>query len=119
MANEHHHHQHPGLISVSEAVKVTANWREYLSSSNNEFNLRSFWIDIDKIKSLLERNPHADGLRVYLGLKDAADPTSFKFVTVPTHHKEDVVELPNGEPNMDPPPIYCPPICPMGGVLNG
>ena len=116
MANEHHHH---GSSSVAEAAKATANWRAYLEASNNEFNLQSFWISIDKIKSLLEHNPDADGVRVYMGLNDAADPTSFKIVTVTTKHKQDVVEGRHGELIMDPPPIYCPPICPMGGVLNG
>lgn len=116
MANEHHH---PGSSSVAEAAEATANWRTYLAASNSEFNLQSFWISIDKIKKMLEHNPDADGIRMYMGLNDAANPTSFKIVTVTTKHKQDVVELPDGESIIDPPPIYCPPICPTGGALNG
>lgn len=119
MATENHHHPHPGSMPVEEAIEATANWRSYLSSSNSEFNLQSFWISIDKIKSLLEHHPDADGIRVYLGLENAANPTSFKIVTVPTQNRVDVIELSNGESIVLPPPIYCPPVCPTGCILNG
>jgi len=119
MATENNQNPHPGSMPVAEAIEATKNWRTYLASSNNEFDLRSFWISIDKIKTLLKHNPDADGIRIYLGLENAEDPTSFKFVTVSTQNQVDVVELSNGESDIAPPPIYCPPFCPTGGVLNG
>lgn len=119
MATENNHPPHPGSISVELAAEFTSNWRTYLAASNNEFDLKSFWISIEHIKSLLAHNPDADGMRVYLGLSDPENPTSFKFVTVTTKHQEDVIELPDGAPNLIPPPVYCPPVCPTGGVLNG
>ena len=118
MAIQNDHNPHASM-PVKEAIEATANWRAYLTASNNPFDLKSFWISIDKIKDLLERNPDADGIRIYLGLENAADPTSFKFVTVSTKDGADVVKLPNGESDVTPPPIYCPPFCPTGGVLNG
>jgi len=118
MPTEHEHH-HPGSPSVEEAIEATKNWRTYLAESNSEFDLKSFWISIDKIKSLLEHNPDADGIRTYLGLENAADPTSFKFVTVTTKNEVDVVELPDGKPDVIVKHLYCPPVCPTGGVLNG
>lgn len=109
--------QNPG--SVEEAIEATTNWRTYLSSSNSEFDLKSFWISIDHIKKLLEHNPDADGVRTYLGLEDPADPTSFKFVTLTTREGIDVVERPDGKSNVIVKHLYCPPVCPTGGVLNG
>jgi hypothetical protein len=119
MANEHHNHPHPGSISVQEAIDATTNWRTYLSSSNGEFQLRSFWGSIDKIKSVLEKNPNADGLRFYLGLKDASDPTSVKIVLVPTENEQDVLELGDGRANTVDGFGPCPPVCVGGGSLNG
>lgn len=120
MANEYdHHHSHQGSMPVEEAIEAAGNWRAYLDASNSGFDLKSFWISMEHIKNILEHNPDADGIRTYLGLEDPADPASFKFVIVPTKHGIDVVERHNGKSNVAPPPIYCPPICPTGGVLNG
>jgi hypothetical protein len=117
MATENN--QHPGSIPVELAVEYTTNWRTYLSSSNEAFDLQSIWVSIDKIKSLLEHNAGADGLRVYMGLEDPADATSIKIVMVPTKNEQDVVELEDGRPNVIDQLIYCPPICPVGSPLNG
>lgn len=118
MATENN--QNPGSTPIKDAIEATTNWRTYLSASKSEFDLKSFWMSIDTIKSLLEQTPDADGIRIYLGLENAEDPTSFKFVTVSTKDQKDVFELPDGKPcSPPPPPIYCPPYCPTGSPLNG
>src|ERR1700749_3842867 len=117
MATENH--DHPSPPSVEEAIKATTNWRDYLESSNGAFDLKSFWISIDHIQKLLEHNPDADGIRTYLGFKDASDPTSFQFVTLSTKKGVDVIERPDGKSDVILKHLYCPPICPTGGVLNG
>jgi hypothetical protein len=120
MANEHEHQPHPGSIPVDLAVEYTTNWRTYLSSSNGDFNMRSFWVNIESIKSILQHNPDADGLRFYMGLSNPADPTSLKIALVSTLNGEDVLVLENGQSNVIDELPPCPPACVGGGgLLNG
>jgi hypothetical protein len=119
MATENNYLPHPGSIPVDLAVEFTTNWRTYLSSANGDFALQSFWVNIESIKSLLQHNPNADGLRFYMGLDNPADPTSVKIVLVSTEDEKDVLVLESGKSNAIDNLTPCPPMCPTGSLLNG
>jgi len=113
-------------ITVTEAVRLTTNWRTYLADSECDFQTKAFLIPIASIKNLLATNPDAQGVRAYLGLNDADDAMSGKLVLVPVVDGEDVIFLPgsNGDPDEeDDSNVYdrvstCPPVCPSANELN-
>jgi hypothetical protein len=113
-------------ITVTEAVRLTTNWRAYLAESECDFQAKAFLIPIESIKNLLATNPNAEGVRAYIGLNDADDAMSGKLVLVPVVDGEDIIFLPgsNGDPNAeDDSNIYdrskqCPPDCPPANELN-
>jgi hypothetical protein len=113
-------------ITVTEAVRLTTNWRTYLSESECDFQTKAFLIPIASIKNLLATNPEAEGVRAYLGLNDAEDAMSGKLVLVPVVDGEDVIFLPgsNGDPDEeDDSNVYdrssmCPPVCAPANELN-
>lgn len=115
-----------GKITVAEAVELTSNWRTYLENNDLELQTRSFLISINSITNLLAENPDAEGVRMYLGLKDAEDPNSGKVVLVAVVNGDDVIYVPgsNGDPDsVDDSNVYdrtstCPPDCPPGNALN-
>jgi hypothetical protein len=114
-----------GTIPVEHGIELTANWREYLAASEPDFVARSFFIPIINFVNILKHNPHAEGVRAYIGLADAADPMSAQLVLVPVVNDQDVVYLPseNGEGNNVGSNVWdltkvCPPICPLPSVLN-
>jgi hypothetical protein len=113
-------------ITVTEAVRLTTNWRTYLAESECDFQTKAFLIPIESITNLLATNPDAEGVRAYLGLNDAQDAMSGKLVLVPVVDGEDVIFLPgsNGDPdeeddsNVYDRVITCPPNCPPDNELN-
>ncbi len=113
-------------ITVTEAVRLTTNWRTYLSESDCDFQTKAFLIPIESIRNLLTANPDAEGVRAYLGLNDADDAMSGKLVLVPVVDGEDVIFLPgsNGDPDAeDDSNVYdrsseCPPFCSLPNELN-
>ena len=113
-------------ITVTEAVRLTTNWRTYLFESECDFQAKAFLIPIASIKNLLATNPEAEGVRAYLGLNDADDAMSGKLVLVPVVDGEDVIFLPgsNGDPDEeDDSNVYdrgtpCPPMCSLPNELN-
>jgi hypothetical protein len=113
-----------GTIPVGTAIELTANWRTYLATSNQAFVAQSFFIPIIDFKNILLHNPDAEGVRAYIGLSDAADPTTAQLLLVPVSHGHDVVYLPNyGNGGEDGSNVFdqttpCPPICPLPSVLN-
>jgi hypothetical protein len=72
-----------GTIPVEEAVKRTENWRVYLESSKQDFNVRSYLIPIASYQNLLNNNPTAEAVRVYIGLADPTDPKTSQVFLVP------------------------------------
>ncbi len=113
-------------ITVTEAVRLTTNWRTYLDESECDFQTKGFLIPIASIKNLLDTNPDAEGVRAYIGLNDADDAMSGKLVLVPVVDGEDVIFLPdgNGDPDEeDDSNVYdriypCPPYCSTPNELN-
>lgn len=113
-------------ITVTEAVRLTTNWRTYLDESECDFQAKAFLIPIASIKNLLDTNPDAEGVRAYLGLNDPDDAMSGKLVLVPVVDGEDVIFLPdgNGDPDEeDDSNVYdrsqqCPPYCAPSNELN-
>lgn len=113
-------------ITVTEAVRLTTNWRTYLAELECDFQTKAFLIPIESIKNLLTTNPDAEGVRAYLGLNDADDAMSGKLVLVPVVDGEDVIFLPGS--NVDPDEeddsnvydrsIVCPPYCAPANELN-
>jgi hypothetical protein len=116
-------HGPAGTIPVEVAIELTANWRKYLTTSNPAFATQSFLLPMVDFQNIVKYNPDAEGVRVYLGLEDATDPTSAKLVLVPVSKGADVVHLKRGNGDPDGSNVFdlskaCPPICPVASVLN-
>src|SRR6218665_4217172 len=79
-----------GTIPVPDAEQWAKNWLTFLETSKQPFQTRSFLLPIYDFQNILKYNPTADGVRVYLGLEDATDPTSSKLLLVPTVDGKDV-----------------------------
>jgi hypothetical protein len=113
-------------ITVTEAVRLTTNWRTYLAESECDFQTKAFLIPITTIENLLTTNPEAEGVRAYLGLNETENAVSIKLVLVPVVNGEDIIFLPgsNGDPNSeDDSNVYdrvpeCPPNCSPANELN-
>ncbi|HTH83279.1 MAG TPA: hypothetical protein VL490_10110 [Mucilaginibacter sp.] len=119
-----------GTIPVAEATRLTANWRAYLQVSKQAFATHAFLLPIIDFKNILQYNPDAEGIRAYIGLDDANDPTSAKMILVPVVNGQDVCYLPKppgaslGDDDDDTSNTYdvsttCPPECPDKSPLNG
>lgn len=116
----------PGCnIPVDVAAEWTANWRNYLNSSAQAFNVQAFSIPIECIKNILLFNENADAIRAYIGLEIADDVSSAKLVLVPSIGDTDIVYLPaNSDKGGDNSNVYdntltCPPYCAVKNPLNG
>jgi sugar/nucleoside kinase (ribokinase family) len=119
-----------GTIPVAEAKEQTANWTAYLEGS--DLITKAFLFSMDTFTNLIERNTTADGIRVYLALKTAGDPTSMTALLVPTFGGNDLLTLPKAAPaeeledddDDDDSNIYnystpCPPLCDDGHGMGG
>ncbi len=82
-----------GTIPVSQAMQMTANWRKYLESSEQVFNVRSYLIPIIDFQNILKYNPDAEAVRAYLGLGDAGDPATSQLLLVPIVDGKEVIYL--------------------------
>jgi hypothetical protein len=115
-----------GTIPVDEAIEMARNWRTYLETSGQDFNVRSWLIPRVSYDNLLKNNPTMEAVRAYIGLYDPADPTSSQILLVPVvdgHDKlyQDTKDGVGG--NEDDSNIYdlsnpCPPNCGSGGGLE-
>lgn len=118
-----------GTIPVATAIELTANWRTYLKISEETFHVQSFLIPIINFKNILLYNPDAEGVRAYIGLESATDPTSAKLVLVPVVDGHDVPYLSGSGNTADgtttdgisnaydvTPP--CPPQCPVDSIFS-
>jgi hypothetical protein len=114
-----------GTIPVKEAIQMAANWRNYLSTSEQEFQARSFQIPIVNFKNILLHNPDAESVHAYIGLRTATDPATAQLILVPVVDGKDVLYLPNerksliSEEQEDQSNTYdltkvCPPNCSTG-----
>lgn len=109
-----------GTIPVNEAIDWAQNWRTYIATSGQVFNVESFEIPIIDFKNILLHNPDAESVRAYIGLEDATDPTTAKLMLVPVVDGHDVVVIPTtgngGVGDGDQSNVYdvtkpCPPTC--------
>lgn len=109
-----------GSIPVTQAAEWTANWRAHVTASNQAFNKHAFLIPIECIKNILLYNENAEGIRAYLALETAGDPTTPKLVLVPVVNGDDVVNQPadNTKSNVYNHTAHCPPNCSTDGPLN-
>lgn len=116
-----------GTIPVDNALTYAQNWSDYLTSSNQAFNIRSFKVPIVDFQNILKYNPTAEAVNVYIGLKVAEDPASAILVLVPVVDGHNMVVVPGdadlglGEGNQS--NTYdmttaCPPTCPVGGPFD-
>jgi hypothetical protein len=113
-----------GTIPVADAAEQTANWRAYLAGS--DLVTKAFTFSILSFNNLLRDNPDADGIRVYLGLKIAGDPTSLTALLVPVIDGGDVVTVTTpggGYGDGDDDNVYnysqpCPPTCDRDSPLT-
>ncbi|OOQ60841.1 hypothetical protein [Mucilaginibacter pedocola] len=108
-------------IPLETAKAWAANWRTFLSTTQQSFEGRSFFIPIDSINNLLANSPNLEGVRAYIGLEDETDPLSAKLVMVAVVSGDEVLTLPGSTGNNGPyGPVdmvtVCPPHCP---VTNG
>jgi hypothetical protein len=109
-----------GTIPLETAKAWAANWRSHLSTSEDAFQGRSFFIPITSINTLLANSEGIEGVRAYIGLEDEADTLTAKLVMVPIVNGEEVHTLP-GENGGDVRSATvdlvnaCPPFCPTGG----
>jgi hypothetical protein len=101
-----------GTIPVDEAKKMVANWRDYLASSGQKYNVRSYLMPIAPYQNLLGNNPDAEAVRVYIGLTDPTDPSTSQILFVPVTGDEEKLNLDTGESNVYDTTIPCPPVCP-------
>jgi len=112
-----------GSIPLNDAVDLTANWREYLATSDDGFVTQSFLIPIASFNNIVLYNPEAEAVRAYIGLEDPTDPTTAKLVLVPVVEGQDVpiLTLPGGDGsiqvNVFDMSTACPPDCPSTGSL--
>lgn len=115
-----------GKITVLNAVEMTTNWRTYLTNSQQGFQTKAFLIPITSIKSLMDSNPYADGIRAYIGLEDESDANTGKLIFVPVVNGEDIMFVEGGTNNLeniDDSNMYdrtqpCPPTCSPSNELN-
>lgn len=111
-----------GSIPLEHAIELTANWRNYLSSSEQAFHARSFLVPIATFKNILLHNPTAESVRVYIGLENAADPTTAKLVFAPVVNGENIHQLTSddgtSQSNVFDLSAICPPYCAPDGVLD-
>nr|WP_294941213.1 hypothetical protein [uncultured Mucilaginibacter sp.] len=104
-----------GTIPLATGKAWAANWRSHLSTSEDVFQVRSFFVPIASVNTLLTNNPGLEGIRTYMALEDVGDMTTAKMVMVAIVDGEEVLTLPgekSGAVDMFTP---CPPYCPTGG----
>jgi hypothetical protein len=118
MSNENEK-QADGTIPLATGKAWAANWRSHLSTSEDVFQVRSFFVPIASINTLLTNSPGLEGIRTYMALEDSGDMTTAKMVMVAIVDGEEVLTLPHehgkvhsGTVDMFTP---CPPYCPTGG----
>lgn len=115
-----------GTIPVDEAKQGVENWQVYLGDNpDQKFVVRSYELPIISFQNLLGNNPDAEAVRIYIGLVDAADPSSSQIYMVPIvngHEKLFRLTPPSGPPTGgdDNSNVYdmakaCPPNCGNGG----
>ncbi|MBD1363253.1 hypothetical protein IDJ77_05455 [Mucilaginibacter sp. ZT4R22] len=109
-----------GTIPLETAKAWAANWRSHLSTSEDEFQGRSFFIPTASINTLLANSPNAEGVRAYIGMEDETDPLTAKLVIVSVVNGEEVLTIPGENGGEDRPGTVdlvtaCPPVCPTGG----
>ena len=80
-----------GTVPVNSAIQWAQNWRTYLTTSGQAFNIQSFLIPIIDFKNILLNNPDAEGVRAYIGLDSATDPATAKLLLVPVVDGQDVL----------------------------
>lgn len=113
-------------LTVAEAIRLTTNWREYLKSSGQDFQVRGFLLPVESIRALLDTNPEAEGIRAYIGLENVNDPANANLVLVPVVGGEDIIFIPGSAQrgaNEDDSNVYdrsspCPPLCGPSSDLN-
>jgi len=115
-----------GTIPFSDAIDMTANWRQHLASSGQPFVTQSFLIPIVSFTNILLYNPDAEGVNAYIGLENPTDLTTAKLILVPVVNGQDVpvIPNPNGKANSIQSNVYdlassCPPFCIVDSALNG
>jgi hypothetical protein len=116
-----------GTINVDEAIQMAKNWRIYLENSGQAFDVRSWLVPRLSYESLLKNNPTMEAVRAYIGLRDAADPTSSQILLVPVVDGKDQlfqgtqgggVGGNDGDSNVYDMTQACPPNCGSGGGLE-
>jgi hypothetical protein len=116
-----------GTIDVDLAIEMARNWRTYLETSGQEFDVRSWLIPRLSYDSLLKNNPTMEAVRAYIGLRDPADPTSSQILLVPVVDGKDQlfqgtqnggVGGDDGDSNVYDMTSACPPSCGVGGGLE-
>jgi hypothetical protein len=116
-----------GTINVDEAIQMAKNWRDYLETSGQDFDVRSWLIPRLSYESLLKNNPTMEAVRAYIGLRDPADPTSSQILLVPVVDGKDQlfqgtqaggVGGNDGDSNIYDMTQPCPPNCGAGGGLE-
>jgi hypothetical protein len=104
-----------GTIPLATGKAWAANWRSHLSTSEDVFQVRSFFVPIASINTLLTNNPNLEGIRTYMALEDVGDMTTAKMVMVAIVNGEEVLTLPNAKSGTVDMFTPCPPYCPIGG----
>ncbi|MES2378153.1 MAG: hypothetical protein V4553_16305 [Bacteroidota bacterium] len=116
-----------GTIDVDLAIEMARNWRTYLETSGQAFDVRSWLIPRVSYDNLLKNNPTMEAVRAYIGLRDPADPTSSQILLVPVVDGHDQlfqgtqnggVGGDDGDSNVYDMSQPCPPTCGVGGGLE-
>lgn len=89
-----------GSIPVNEAEQMIANWKAFVADTadGNHFHGHSFLTPISSFQNLVQFNPEAEAVRVYIGLETPGDPTSAKLIYIPVVDGKQVrrIEMPQG-----------------------
>jgi hypothetical protein len=112
----------PDSISLKEGVRVTTNWRDYISVLDpNPQYIRAFNIPMEDIVELAQFTK-CPSIRAYLSMEIAGDISSLKVVLVPVDvNNKDVLSVP-GATGVDESSIFdftspCPQICDIDSPL--
>lgn len=87
-----------GSIPVAEANFMIANWKAFVDDPTSHFEGRSFLTPIASFTNIVQFNPDAESVRVYIGLEVPGDPSSAKLVFIPVVNGKEVrrIIMPQG-----------------------
>jgi hypothetical protein len=125
MSDQNNYGPYPDTITLEQGVDFTTNWRNYMEAQGGGDFIQAFYIPLDDIMNLsaITQQYQGQGVRAYIGLEKANDPSTAKLVLVPTSGPEpgaDVLQTPEtGDSTIFDFTSPCPSACDVGSPLFG